>query len=244
MSSRAAATRLSSAVERPLALQLVAAVALTALLLFVLMSLWLAARRLSGAFTRPLSSLEIVASAVVIESLALGIRRILANTQYSLRSTQYSAAVTAAAMITLTSLILPGTPVFGTLLALFVFVGAETANWLPFLRQYLGRFSYLRSPAPVRSVVAAPTEEAEIPPGLVQLPAEDRLGIVHIAFVPPLPSRPQLTAHALDADDVDIRLTQVEIFGARLEVRVPQMQSQPRHILVEVLGSATAPRSA
>ena len=249
---------------RPLDRQLVVAVALTLFILFGFVSLWLAARRLSGAFTQPLSGLEIVAAAVVIESLALGIRRILASTRFSVLRTHYSLVVSIAVIIALTSLILPGTPVLGTLLALFVLFGAETASWLPSASRYLDRFSLLRRFLRVESDAPSATEDADTPPDLVQrltrvreaagesihvlasaeIPAHDRLGVIHISFVPALASRPELTAHAMNADDVEVRLTQVDTFGARMEVRVPQAEPQSRHVLIEVLGSAIDPRSA
>ena len=264
MRSMAGATRLPLADPRPLDRQLVVAVALTLFILFGFVSLWLAARRLSGAFTRPLSGLEIVAAAVVIESVALGIRCILANTQVSKLRAQYSLAITIAVIITVASLILPGTPILGTLLALIVLLGAETASWFPSASRYLDRFFHLRPLLLVQSRGESATEDTETPPGLFQrltrvreaagesihvlasaeIPAHDRLGVVHVSFVPALASRPELTAHAMDTDDIEVRLTQVETFGARMEVRVPQAEPQPRHILIEVLGSATVPRSA
>jgi hypothetical protein len=72
--------------------------------------------------------------------------------------------------------------------------------------------------------------------------AGDRLGVTHLAFCPPLAARPELTAHAIDCDEAEVRVTQVETFGARLEVRFGQAAEQPRRIVGEVLGSITAPR--
>jgi hypothetical protein len=106
--------------------------------------------------------------------------------------------------------------------------------------------------------------EAEIPAGLLQqvtrvledgresihalvqanIAANDRLAIVHLAFCPPLANRPELTAHALEMDEADVRITQAETFGARLEVRLPAVVPAERSFLIEVLGSAATAKSA
>ena len=108
------------------------------------------------------------------------------------------------------------------------------------------------------SVSTEEVAEPEIPQGLVQqmmrvvedgcesihglvkadVAANDRLAIIHIAFCPPLGERPELSAHALDCDDAEIRLTQVESFGARLEARLPAVSDAPRSLIIEILGSA------
>jgi hypothetical protein len=108
------------------------------------------------------------------------------------------------------------------------------------------------------------TAEAEIPAGLLQqvtrvleddresihalvqanIAANDRLAIVHLSFCPPLANRPELTAHALDMDDADVRITQAETFGVRLEIRLPKVASAERSFLIELLGSAPTAKSA
>jgi hypothetical protein len=106
----------------------------------------------------------------------------------------------------------------------------------------------------------AEAEEPEIPEGLVQqvtrvlegeresihalvraeIAAHDRLSVVHLAFCPPLAARPELTAHAVDADDAEVRITQAEAFGARIEVRLPKVDKSARSVMIEVLGSVIA----
>jgi len=51
-----------------------------------------------------------------------------------------------------------------------------------------------------------------------------------------------LTAHALDDADAEVRVTQVETFGARLEARFTQASNEARRIIVEVIGSSIAPK--
>jgi hypothetical protein len=65
--------------------------------------------------------------------------------------------------------------------------------------------------------------------------------VLHLAFCPPLEGAPQLTAHALDADDAEVRITTAESYGLRLEVRLSKNVMQPRRVLVEVLGSTSNP---
>ena len=77
-----------------------------------------------------------------------------------------------------------------------------------------------------------------------EIPAGDRLAILHIAFCPPLDAQPELAAHALDADDAEVRITQAETFGARLEVSVPKPVTEGRRLVVEVVGAVICPECA
>jgi hypothetical protein len=156
-----------------------------------------------------------------------------------------------------------GTPVGGLLMAGLVVIGAEFAQRLRRFR--LSRHVPLASPDTQVQTAASVTcdddiAEPEIAPGLVQqltriveegretihgllkaeVAANDRLAVVHIAFCPPLRERPELSAHALDCDEAEIRLTQVESFGVRLEARLPAVSDEPRSLMIEIIGSAKA----
>jgi hypothetical protein len=169
-----------------------------------------------------------------------------------------------AAVLFMAALTLPGTPAWGIATAWFVLIAGETMTWLLHLRP-----PGSRSTSPPRRPLAdaeapAAVDESEIPPGLVQrvtrirendrellhallqaeVPADDRIAVVHLAFCPPLAARPELTAHAMESEDAEIRVTQVETFGARIEVRLTQAEEEPRRVLIEVLGSVTSPRRA
>ena len=161
----------------------------------------------------------------------------------------------------LAALTLPGTPPPAIAFAWFVLIGTEGLSWLVACRPAL-----LRSGNGPRAVSHhSPTDEladdsdAELPRGLVQqltriredgresihavllaeIPAGDRQAAIHVAFCPPLDQKPQLTAHALDAGDAEVRVTQAETFGARIEMRLPAAATARRTALVELLGSAT-----
>jgi hypothetical protein len=210
----------------------------------------------------------------------------LLSTEYLVLSTQYFARVvnfgksfpsmptrfrlspldfltTAAPLLILAALSLPGTSPLGLVIAWLIILGGEVSQRLPLFRSRLTNLSAQHpSPdqLPVGCVPADEITEPEIPPGLIQqvtrvvedgresihglvkvdVEANDRLAIVHIAFCPPLCDRPELSAHALDCDDAEIRITQAESFGARVEARLPATLDTPRSFIIELLGSAKA----
>jgi hypothetical protein len=168
-----------------------------------------------------------------------------------------------AALIGLASLTISGTPAWSLAFAWFVLIAGETTHWLLYYRPRLSRLGQTRS-VTVLSDLPSAVEESEIPVGLVQqvtrvlegdresihslvraeVAAHDRLAVVHLAFCPPLGARPELTAHALDATEAEVRITQAEAFGVRIEIRLPQVQEFSRSVLIEVLSSVTGQRGS
>jgi hypothetical protein len=172
-------------------------------------------------------------------------------------------ATTAAVLAIAIALSIRGTSPASLVIAWFIIVGGEIIQRIPRSRS-LPAGSSPQQPSldqmPAAEVSTDELSEPEIPPGLVQqltrvvedgresihgllkadIAANDRLAIVHIAFCPPLGERPELAANAVDCDDVEIRITQVESFGARLEARLPAMSESPRSLMIEILGSSTA----
>jgi hypothetical protein len=168
-----------------------------------------------------------------------------------------------AALAILASLTIRGTPAWGLIPSWLLLISAESIPWLLHYRPGLINTSWLHVLWPT---VAPPveSEQAEIPRGLVQqltrtreadresihaivkadIAANDHLAVVHLSFCPPLAAPPQLSAYALNADDAEVRITQAETFGTRLEVRLPAAKETPRALLVEVLGSVTDPKAA
>jgi len=168
-----------------------------------------------------------------------------------------------ASAVLLAALTLSGTSPPAIAFAWFVLIGTEGLSWLVAYRSELLRSAngcrVVSNHSPTDELAAE--SETELPGGLLQqltrirengresihavllaeIPAGDRQAAIHVAFCPPLDQKPELTAHALDADDAEVRITQAETFGARLELRLPAVAAQRRTALVELLGSATCP---
>jgi hypothetical protein len=256
MSSTAGAVETRASRPEVAARDLVAAVWLAFVLLAVGLALFLTCRRLAGVLLSPLAGEAIVAFAAGLETVAIALRHAANQHLRSVPRNEYSVLVRllpgTAAVMMLAALTLPGTPAWGLATAWLLVIGGEATSW--FLhRPRTARRRQAESEAPIAAL------EPEIPDGLVQrmtrirrgdreslhallqaeVAANDRAAVVHVAFCPPLPARPELTAHALDSDDADVRIAQVETFGARIEIRLPLVQQEPRHVLVEILGSVT-----
>ena len=190
-----------------------------------------------------------------------------------LRLTAFDLVITTSVLIIAFALALPGSSVFGLLLAGLIVIGGEIIQQLPRFRVWTIGAAHppVSSLATIAATPPADMEELEmqteisepeVPVGLIQqvtrvvedgresihalskaeIAADDRLAVVHIAFCPPLTDPPELSAHALDCDDAEIRITQAESFGARIEVRLATISQTPRSLLIEVLGSAKANR--
>ena len=275
--------------------QLVVASLWMVLALAIAVAALLVVRRISGVFQQPLGSAAIVLLAVVAELAVLlyrqlAIRAGLTLVQYSTLSTQNSVVYilpSALVLAALLSLTIPGTTLFGLLLAWIIVLAGETTQlhfhfrpiWDPALPPPPPLAPPIPTPPPLPSATVSklveiePAEsecpdlegdEPEIPAGLIQqltrvreddhesihalvqakIHANDRQAILHLAFCPPLADKPELTAHALDCDDADVRITQAETFGTRLEVRLPAVSGSEHNLVVEILGSVKATKSA
>jgi hypothetical protein len=223
------------------------AIWLTILALACGLSLFLTWRRLVGALVQPPAGAALVCAAFALAISAALLRR-AAPRDSGREIVSFLPGVVA--VLLLAAVTLPGTPAVGIAIAWLALIASETTAWLAPRVARRGR-----ADAP------STTEESEIPEGLLQqltrvregdresihgllqaeVPAADRLAVVHLAFCPPLAARPELTAHAMDSDDAEVRVTQVEVFGARMEVRLPRPADEPRRVLIEVLGSVTCP---
>jgi hypothetical protein len=231
----------------------------------VALSLIFLLRRLSGALVQPLGGFGLITVALLSGLAAAGLRSTVLSTQYSVLTklplTQplllaLIAAPGIASLVLLAALTLPGTRPLGIAIAWFLLIAGEAASWLALHRS---RRRSGRRAAPVRpQPIAHPADETETPAGLVQqltrvreggreslhamvraeIPAGDRLAVVHLAFCPPLQAPPELTAHAIDLENAEVRVTQAETFGVRLEVRLPRIVDGQTGVMVEVLGTA------
>lgn len=246
----------AGALAIPVTRQAVQTAAHALLAVLLALSLVMLTRRLGGAFVQPLPGLTFVVVAIGL-SLAAAFVRLPAvpRAGYLLFALPGLAAI-----LILAALTLAGTPAAAIAVAWFVVIASEAASWLAPYRPKIEPQSSPRSIANRVDTGEAEAEcEAELPTGLVQqltrvregdreslhaillaeVPASDRQAALHIAFCPPLDAAPELTAHALDSNHADVRITQAETFGARIEIRLPAVSAEPRTILVEVLGSAT-----
>jgi hypothetical protein len=255
----------AGAISTPLLRQAAQAVAQALLSLLIALALVMLLRRFSGAFVQPLNGFTLVVVAAAMAIVAAAVRLMLLESLTNAEPTTNSllfALPGLSAAILLTALTLPGTPALAIALAWFLLIGSEGLSWLAVCRPELLRRVSTSRVAPNQTVSAQSVAETdvELPAGLIQqltrirengresihavLRAEidpgDRQGALHVAFCPPLDAKPELTAHTLDADDADVRITQAETFGARIEVRFPAVAALKRTALVELLGTATS----
>jgi hypothetical protein len=244
--------------------QFVMAIGWALAVLMPALALVMLVRRLGGAFDRPLGGLGILVAALTIEMAGWLVRRLVLSIKYEVLSTKSPIGfgiVSAHTVLVLASLTLRGTPVVGVFFAWLVLIAGEVVQGLYFFRPELWRRWTVRRAAVSDSRSNPAAEEAEIPAGLVQqvtrvregegeslhalmqaeIPGGDRLAVLHLSFCPPLAEAPELTGHAVDAEGAEVRVTQAETFGARIEVRLPGEEAESRSVLVEVLG--TIPRA-
>jgi hypothetical protein len=97
----------------------------------------------------------------------------------------------------------------------------------------------------VQQVTRLIDEEGERVQALARVPIEagDSLGVLHLAFGPPLAGHPHLAAEVVDEPRATARVTDAETYGARVEVRLPQAVPQSRTVWVEVHGLAPSSSS-
>jgi hypothetical protein len=67
---------------------------------------------------------------------------------------------------------------------------------------------------------------------------------IHIAFCPPLNSRPELTVDQVDGPTARIRATVVESYGAGMEVKLQSASSEPASVQIQFYACESRPRDA
>jgi len=258
MSSTAGAIDTRTAQPAELNRHLRAAIWLAVVALMLCLAMLLTWRRIAGALTEPFTGFELIVAAVMLLVVAAWLRW---SAPSFIGMDLTLSLPGAAAFMLLAAVTLPGTPAWGVVSAWLTFVVVEVPARLWRYRPAGGfrPFRFVRPPAGDDSQFVA--DEPVSPAGLVQqltrvreddresihalfethIAAGDRLGVAHLAFCPPLAARPELTAHAVDGAEAEVRITQIETFGARLEVRLTQAADQPRRILAEAIGSAIVP---
>jgi hypothetical protein len=74
----------------------------------------------------------------------------------------------------------------------------------------------------------------------VEFAADERTQIVHIAFCPPFEGVPKVDVAQISGPDVSVKVTDVESFGTRIEVKHRESEAKPCSAVLEI--EATAPR--
>jgi hypothetical protein len=221
--------------------------------LLVFLAIVFVSRRLAGGFVQPLSGPALIAAAAAIAALAPATWVTLGRA--SKRFVLIAATIAPVAL--LAALTTADSAPAAVAIAWFTLIVGEAASW---------HVARRRPPRTIHHALKSEREatasdaEDEVPENVLQqlsrlreadggeslhalavaeIAAGDRQAVLHLAFCPPLESPPELTAHALDADDADVRITTAETYGARLEVRVASPAAEPRRVLVEVLGRAS-----
>jgi len=228
--------------------QLAAAAIWTAALLLTTIAALFLMRRLTGAFVEPLGVLELLGTTSVLILVAALIQFAAPRE----RLAQIVPAVAAAAG--LAALPLPGSAPWSVGLAWFALVVAECAVLFVCWK----RPRIKRPSAAIQPPLDEPTEEPISEHLVQQLTRQrnasggeslhallrvsctpgDRLAVVHLAFCPPLEAAPELTAHALDDSGAQAKITLAEIYGARIELRLPSPASDGDSVLLEVVGQS------
>ena len=252
----------AGAISTPVLRHAAQAAAQALLSLLIALAAVMLMRRASGAFVQPLSGLALVVVAITLVIIPAAVRVMFRDSVAEAPAIYLLFALPGLAVAALlAALTMPGTAAWAIAVAWFILIGAEGLSWLVAFRPELLRGVRTRRRAANQLATPESTAEtdSELPAGLVQqlsrireggresihavLLAEivpgDRQAALHVAFCPPLEEKPELTAHALDTDDAEVRITQAETFGARIEVRLQAIVSDKRIVLVELLGSAT-----
>lgn len=214
-------------------------------------------RRLSGELLQPLTG-----PALVSVGMLLAVVASLLRMGSSRRARLALLLLPEIAFVLLAfSLSLPGTPLWSLVVFWAVLIGEEGGWWLVTWRS--GRLlPQRRTLLPGNATTIdyhrsspQPTieQEVELPPEVSQqitravqegdevlfgrlrcrFESGDRLQSIHVAFCPPLPTAPQMTAHQIEGPSATIKTAEVETYGARLDVRLARTARQESNVAIE-----------
>lgn len=97
----------------------------------------------------------------------------------------------------------------------------------------------LDDPSLIQHVTRTEHEDRETFAGYFRLvfePGQQR-EILHVPFAPPLKAIPQVQAHAIDQQDVRVRITDQQKFGTRVEVILSRPTESKCKIIVEIVAT-------
>jgi len=214
-------------------------------------------RRLSGALQQPLSAWSLLTVTLVAVSVMS-----LLHSVASL-SVRRTGLLLSSSTLTLfaVSLSLPGTQPWALLFFWAAVIGEEATWWWVSFR----RLDLLDKRATSVGEAILPTEhsldeeETELPAGVTQqltrawqdgreviygqlrscFTSGRRDQSLHIAFCPPLSTLPEVTVHQLDGPSATVKASQVEVYGARLDIHLASAARETTEVVLEF--SATQP---
>lgn len=67
-----------------------------------------------------------------------------------------------------------------------------------------------------------------------------RRSVLHVVFQPAMPSLPEVETMVLDVDNVRVRLTDIKVYGLRVEVVLSQPATSDMSVLIEVIAASPA----
>ena len=72
----------------------------------------------------------------------------------------------------------------------------------------------------------------------VDFSSGERLQIAHLSFCPPLTAVPELSVETAEGPEAAVRVTLVQTYGARLEVKLNEASPRPTNVVLRVFGEA------
>lgn len=228
--------------------------------LAMILSIYLLARRFSGAFVTPLSGIEFL---VVMSAAGAGFSAVrwawFRSCSHTPSATWLGLLLPLGCLVILVAaLAMPETPWWGKAASLLSIAGIEIIWWRRHLPRHLAAEATPRSGVmPAQTIFAgddAFEEEPNLPPDVTQqltrsfaagqgdsiygllrasIAPGERSHQLHVAFCPPFAERPQLSAFVVDGLDASVKIAQLESFGVRLEVVLPRHAQDPEEVLVE-----------
>jgi len=216
---------------------LVPSALVASLVLLLVVSIFVLARRWSGALTDTLAPLPLVLTAAVLVAWALAVKLRLRDS----RTTLLAAAVL---VLFAVGFSFPGERVIDWLVwlsALAVLGLVSTKRYSPAIDSDKASETVLQELTRTRGVqgveTIAGTIAAEFAPG-------ERLAVLHVAFCPPFERLPSVDCEAAAGPACDAKVAQILHQGARVEVRLARASTAEEHVEIEFVASDSGPASA
>ena len=226
------------------------------LALALLLCSFLVIRRMMGALKQPLAGMDFLLAVILSVALVALYRWLFPPDR---RSSSLSGMLElrvlplVCLLMMAGALSLPGTPLWARGIGWLTIVAAEVAWWLPrqsrarpvaadvrretsnvSLDDELGSEPFL-PPGTVQQLTRSEEHGNEVIYGLLRAQFEvgERLQQLHVAFCPPLAEQPDMQAFVAEGPGATVRISQLETFGARLDVQLDVHASRAEEVLVE-----------